>query len=240
MAKKKKQPQDLRSKQPEFRSTPFSALKHAAVAPPTARTPETAPPPPPPAPVKTDESELFLQAMGGVKPLGTRKQAVHPSPLKRPSAPVPAPKQCGRTEADRAEAEAFTQAIGRLKLDVTFVDILPGEDELKPLAVNRLRQLKRGVINVDRQLDLHGLTRDEALAALPRFLHSARSQGEKAVLIITGKGNNSPAEPVLQQAVTGWLREKGKEMVVEFAPAPREMGGSGAFVVFLRAMVPPE
>ena len=31
-----------------------------------------------------------------------------------------------------------------------------------------------------------------------------------------------------------WLREDGKEMVVEFLPAPRQMGGDGAIVVFLR------
>ncbi|HWR73104.1 MAG TPA: DNA mismatch repair protein MutS, partial [Nitrospirota bacterium] len=31
-----------------------------------------------------------------------------------------------------------------------------------------------------------------------------------------------------------WLREQGKGMVAEFAPAPRDKGGSGAFVVFLR------
>ncbi|HSC70120.1 MAG TPA: Smr/MutS family protein, partial [Candidatus Methylomirabilis sp.] len=53
-------------------------------------------------------------------------------------------------------------------------------------------------------------------------------------LVITGKGLNSPAEPVLQGAVAGWLRDKGKGMVAEFAPAPRQMGGSGAYVVFLK------
>jgi DNA-nicking Smr family endonuclease len=83
-------------------------------------------------------------------------------------------------------------------------------------------------------LDLHGLRREEALAALPRFLRSALQKGQKAVLVITGKGNHSAEEPVLQQAVASWLREAGRELVVEFAPAPREMGGSGAFVVFLR------
>ena len=35
-------------------------------------------------------------------------------------------------------------------------------------------------------------------------------------------------------AVAGWLRENGKGMVSEFAPAPKEMGGSGAFVLFLK------
>jgi DNA-nicking Smr family endonuclease len=57
---------------------------------------------------------------------------------------------------------------------------------------------------------------------------------QAAVLVITGKGNNSTGEPVLQQAVAAWLRDAGRELVLEIAPAPREMGGSGAFVVFLR------
>ena len=135
---------------------------------------------------------------------------------------------------DSAATELFLQEIGRLKLEVKFAESLPDEDELKPLSGNRLKQLKRGVIAVDYQLDLHGLTRDEALAELPRFLRTARMKGQSAVLVITGKGNNSAGEPVLQQAVAAWFRNAGRELVIEFAPAPREMGGSGAFVVFLR------
>jgi len=30
------------------------------------------------------------------------------------------------------------------------------------------------------------------------------------------------------------LRDAGREFILEFAPAPREMWGGGAFVVFLR------
>ncbi|MEI6305584.1 MAG: Smr/MutS family protein, partial [Deltaproteobacteria bacterium] len=137
-------------------------------------------------------------------------------------------------EVSPEEQEAFCQAIGQLRLDVTFTDAVPEEDELKPLGGNRLRQLKKGIIRLDRQLDLHGLTRDEATEALKCFLRNARNQKEKAVLVITGKGLNSTGEPVLLQAVAAWLRDSGKEFVLEFAPAPREMGGSGAFVVFLR------
>jgi DNA-nicking Smr family endonuclease len=140
-----------------------------------------------------------------------------------------------RLEKERTDSEAFTKAIGQLKLDVTFCDQAPEDDEIKPLGANRLRQLKRGIVSVERQLDLHGLTREEALVALARFLKSASVHGEKAVLVITGKGNNSPGEPVLQQAVVAWLRDSGRKLVVEFAPAPREMGGSGAFVIFLRS-----
>jgi DNA-nicking Smr family endonuclease len=96
--------------------------------------------------------------------------------------------------------------------------------------------VKRGIIAVSHQLDLHGLTREEALAALPRFLDTARRKGQKAALVITGKGINSPGEPVLQQAIASWLRDAGRGMVLEFAPAPRELGGGGAYVVFLRPL----
>jgi DNA-nicking Smr family endonuclease len=130
--------------------------------------------------------------------------------------------------------DLFIQEISRLKLDTKFVDSLPDDGEMKALSGNRLRQVKRGVVSVEYQLDLHGLRREEALIALPRFLRSAIQKGQKAVLVITGKGNHSAEEPVLQQAVASWLREAGRELVVEFAPAPREMGGSGAFVLFLR------
>ncbi|NVN89025.1 MAG: Smr/MutS family protein [Desulfuromonadales bacterium] len=231
MAKKKSQQNP--PKPVEFRTTPFSTLKGVAVA--------TPPPPILPQPVETrkapiaDDTELFLQAMEDVKQLNGRTTL-----SAKASQQSLKPAATGRAiterhlEKERSDSEAFAQAIGQLKLDVTFCDQTPEDDEIKPLGANRLRQLKRGIVSVERQLDLHGLTREEALGALPRFLQSASAYGEKAVLVITGKGNNSPGEPVLQQAVVAWLRDAGKKLVVEFAPAPREMGGSGAFVVFLR------
>jgi DNA-nicking Smr family endonuclease len=233
MAKKK--PRHNAPKPAEFHTTPFSTLKGMTVAVKPRSSEPTRPVPSPPKPVE-DDTELFLRAMNDVKRLD--RSASPPGAASQPR--KPGHGQAGhpvgepRGEIDRNEREAFARAIGQLKLDVTFCDQTPEDEELKPLGANRLRQLKRGVISVERQLDLHGLTREEALDALPRFLESAAVHGEKAVLVITGKGNNSPAEPVLQQAVAGWLRDAGKRLVVEFAPAPPEMGGSGAFVVFLR------
>ena len=69
---------------------------------------------------------------------------------------------------------------------------------------------------------------------LDRFVKGAYNRGQKGVLVITGKGNNSPVEPVLKAAVAGWLRDAGKGMVSEFVQAPNEMGGGGAYVVFLK------
>lgn len=239
MSARAKKQKPVPPRPPEFRTSPFAELKGVVVtvpqpaeAPPAAKVPATV------SRQTTDDSELFLQAMAGVAPLTppvtNRKltmAALSPRAVVTKPAAIP---------TDPDSRKVFLHEVERLKLDVKFEEKLPDEDELKPLGGNRLRLLKRGVIRLDRQLDLHGLTRDEALSALGRFLHSARLAGEKAVLVITGKGMHSNEGPVLNQAVAAWLREQGRGSVSEYAPAPRELGGSGAFVVFLRPLDKPE
>jgi DNA-nicking Smr family endonuclease len=165
---------------------------------------------------------LFLRSVADVK----RISPPQPSEKKAKVAVSVPPK------IDDAESRLFLQSLD--KMDVTFRDELPDVEPLRPVAINRLRQLKSGAIRIDLELDLHGLTREEALESLKHFISGAYNRGQKAVLVITGKGNNSPGEPVLQGAVVSWLRENGKTMVAEFSPAPQQMGGGGALVVFLK------
>ena len=232
MAKKSLRQQNP-PKPKEFHVSPFGALKGIAVA-------ETEPvEPAKPVVRKTAEPadngiDLFLQAVADVRPLqSSGKKPAQAGSHSQQKAAI-------KTGDDLLVVEegAFLEEINRLKLDTKFADAIPDEGELQPLAGNRLRQVKRGIVSVSHQLDLHGLTREEALEALPRFLQSARNKGQKAVLVITGKGNHSSEEPVLHQAVASWLRDAGRAVVLEFAPAPREMGGSGAYVVFLRPPPP--
>jgi len=235
---KKKQKTVSHSKQDIFKTSPFNALKGIVVEKPTEKPVEpVAIPAARPAPPE-DDTTLFIQAMQDVKRVHTQEK------------PQPAATKAGQVTTDiakkteivpkavhaipQSEQDTFIKAIKQLRLDISFEDRLPEEEELRPLGGNRLKQLKKGVISVERQIDLHGLTRVEALEALPIFFESAARHGEKAVLIITGKGTNSPGEPVIQQAVAAWLKDAGRQYAAEFAPAPREMGGSGAFVVFLK------
>lgn len=231
---KKNQRQQNPPKPKEFHVTPFGALKGVAVSaaepvqplqPVIKNVPET----------PDDGLDLFLLAVEGARPL----QSSVKKPVRKDSPPVQRTAEKRGEELRVLEESTFLEEIGRLKLDTNFSDSIPDDGELQPLAGNRLRQVKRGVVSVSHQLDLHGLTREEALEALPRFLNNARNKGQKAVLIITGKGNHSPEEPVLHQAVASWLRDSGRTTVLEFAPAPREMGGSGAYVVFLRQISTP-
>lgn len=218
----------------EFHVSPFGFLKGIAVAE-TARVEQPVSPAPPAVTESADNSrDLFLKAVADVRPFHAsgKKTAVAGShPLQK------SVTKAGE-ELQVVEEGAFLEEIGRLKLDTKFADAIPDEGELQPLSGNRLRQVKRGVVSVSHQLDLHGLTREEALEALPLFLRTAQQRDQKAVLVITGKGNHSSEEPVLHQAVASWLRDAGRTVVLEFTPAPREMGGSGAFVVFLRRLPP--
>jgi DNA-nicking Smr family endonuclease len=208
----------------EFSVSPFKTLKGLqakAAEPPVRREP------PQQLPAgEEDDEDLFFRAVADVKPLNPVAGGVKTQQNKPPQRPTPVPP---------AERNLFLQTVENLVMDVVFTDELP-EDvmPLRPLPVNRLRQLKRRAIHIDYELDLHGLKKDEALASLANFIASAHNRGKKGVLVITGKGNNSPEGPVLQAAVASWLRDKGKAMVAEFAPAPSRLGGSGAFVVFLK------
>lgn len=235
MARKKQIPTNPPKEKP-FSTSPFAALKGVVVE--AARPAAGEPVKPIVEPeTKRSEDDLFLQAMTGV-------QRIEPQPTsakKKPQSGAVQPRQqpqFTRKPLPRDEVAArkdFLLAVEKLQLDVRFSDSLP-DDELRPLTGNRLRQLKRGIIQLNRQLDLHGLTREEALASLAPFLAAARSAGEKGVLVITGKGTHSVDGPVLQQTVAGWLRDQGRELVAEYAPAPAELGGSGAFVIFLRPL----
>jgi len=209
-----------------FATSPFAALKgvKAEVSPPEVKQPSK---PAPPAVKDQGDADLFLRAMADVQRLHEVKR-----PLAAESRPPAVKPMVRRIEEE--EQQVFLQALQQLKLDVTFRDELPEDAPSLPRSCNRLRQLRRGTIRIDYELDLHGLTRDEAMDALAAFIGGAYRRGQQAVLVITGKGNSSPGEPVLLGAVQEWLRKEGKPMVSETVMAPKEMGGDGAVVVFIR------
>jgi DNA-nicking Smr family endonuclease len=210
-----------------FEHSPFKALKGFTPSPQTAK----------PKPVSSrgrekpaeDDSDLFQRAVEGVNKL--QEEDVPASAVVQPKSATPArPAPAQRDERLFLDAMKNIGTVAKGKTD--------DEDDVdggnRRSATSRMRQLKRGTIRIAEELDLHGYLRDEAIARLGTFVTAAFGRGQQAVLVITGKGINSPEGPVLQGAVAEWLRSAGKGMVAEFSPAPRDMGGSGAYVVFLK------
>jgi DNA-nicking Smr family endonuclease len=110
---------------------------------------------------------------------------------------------------------------------------------LAPLE-RRLRQkLARGRAAPDAAIDLHGMRRQEAFAALREFLARAQIAGARLVLVVTGKGEraaSAEATPgILRNSVPNWLRGADyRAIVLGFEEASRPHGGAGALYVRLR------
>jgi len=104
-------------------------------------------------------------------------------------------------------------------------------------------RLRKGKMNPDRRVDLHGMTADVAHAVLTQFILGAHSSGARLVLVITGKGRlHGPSDTVMPQrrgtirhSVPEWLRQAPvRDKVVQVIPAHRKHGGDGAYYVYLR------
>jgi DNA-nicking Smr family endonuclease len=109
-------------------------------------------------------------------------------------------------------------------------------------------RLRRGTMEPEARLDLHGFTEAAAHGALVTFLRSAQMRGHRLALVVTGKGGKPPdphapfdlelnarARGVLKSVVPRWLNEPGLAgIVADCRPAHRKHGGRGALYVYLR------
>jgi DNA-nicking Smr family endonuclease len=101
------------------------------------------------------------------------------------------------------------------------------------IQTRQFRRLQRGQLPIEGRLDLHGLTRPQALEKLRAFIASAQKRGIRQVLIIHGKGYQSEGgEAILKPAVAAWLRKIRAAMA--FCPAQAADGGDGALYVLLK------
>jgi DNA-nicking Smr family endonuclease len=97
-------------------------------------------------------------------------------------------------------------------------------------------KLRRGHWSIQHQLDLHGLTRDEAREALAQFVREAGRRGLRCLRVVHGKGHGSPGrQPVLKAKVQRWLAQCAE--VIAFAQASGPEGGAGALIVLLAGKV---
>ncbi|HXJ02062.1 MAG TPA: Smr/MutS family protein [Micropepsaceae bacterium] len=89
--------------------------------------------------------------------------------------------------------------------------------------------LRRGRLEPEARLDLHGLTQEGAYRALLGFLSRAQADGQKLVLVITGKGG------VLRAQLPLWLGQPDmRALVAGLNEAHVKHGGAGAFYVLLK------
>jgi len=218
-------------KQPEPFHAPFARLKQRLRPPAPAAPAPPRPPPPPPAPPpprEASEDELWAEAVAGVAPLEQGPGRAGPPP------PAPRPDAFWHPDLDALKAlEALVS--GEAPFDLADSDEFI-EGRVPGLDAGIVRRLRRGEFAVQGHIDLHGMTRDEAKAAVDGFLRASRRAGKRCVLLVHGRGIHSKDQvPILKDALRSWLATaRFGRHVLAFATARPVDGGAGALYVLLR------
>lgn len=169
------------------------------------------------------EREAFSRAVGPVTPLAPHGRVEGHRPQ-----PAPRPRQ-RELDEESVLRESLSDEFDAESLMETDESLAWCRDHVGP---DVLRKLRRGVWVVQGQIDLHGLTRDEARESLIDFLRQADKRGWRCVRVVHGKGIGSPGrQPVLKGKVRNWLVQCGQ--VLAFAQATGPDGGAGALLVLL-------
>jgi DNA-nicking Smr family endonuclease len=165
------------------------------------------------------EAELWTIVTANVRPFRARPAPVEPPP------PAPAPSVSLRESGQKPAPVAHRDRPPAPKPPTPLVEI-----------DHRTRvKIKRGRLDVDARLDLHGMRQDEAQRALIGFLRRAQADGARVAIVVTGKGLSREEGGVLRRVVPMWLQAPGlRDVVVGFGEAARHHGGEGALYVQIR------
>jgi DNA-nicking Smr family endonuclease len=167
----------------------------------------------------TSDADLFQQAVDGVIPIASSNRLPPARPatrLQHPSKTVPAPVVSDNW-SDHGVSEVAPTSFLRVGLNNMT-----------------LRKLRRGQWPVRDEIDLHGLTSDEARRMLADFLNHALRSNYRCVNVIHGKGWRAEGgEGILKIRVRHWLTQHPQ--VLAFCEAPANAGGGGAVWVLLKS-----
>ena len=165
---------------------------------------------------------LFREAVGVVRSVDNDRVEDN----RRPTAPLVR----NSDQDDRSVMESLLE-------DLSESDLLETGEHLSYTqpGVQRsvLRKLKSGRYSIQSEIDLHGLTVNEARLELSDFLKAAQERRHLCIRVIHGKGRKiANKSPRLKPAVNQWLQRNKR--VLAFCSARINDGGTGAVYVLLK------
>lgn len=201
----------------------FEDLRHFVPKDPIKAAEEQGPPISNPT---NDEDDFFREAMKDVKrlPLGKLRVANNPPPLE------PAPAISPESERRMLE-EILDERHGINTIDLP--EYMEGyAEDINPLTMEKLRN---GEFSVQKVLDLHGYTSEDAEALFEEFLKDSIRSNLRCIKVIHGRGLKSKAGPVLKEKLKGWImRAMHRKWITAFSNAPMKEGGPGATNILLK------
>jgi DNA-nicking Smr family endonuclease len=183
--------------------------------------------------LSSEDLKLWDKVTGSTKPLDKKKPVVHDTPPKKnklrsvikPQRVSPKIKTLSLSANEPFQKKVILENSQKVKMDM-----------------KAFTKLKKGKLEPEDTLDLHGMTLETAFPALSSFISRAHSTQKRLVLVITGKGKNTDpgyAVPqrngVLRSQVPIWLKEpRLSSLVLQIERAHHRHGGLGAFYIYLR------
>ncbi len=182
-----------------------------------------------------DDRRLWDEVARTATPLGPARTAEPvPEPEEAPPRPEP-PRQ------DPIIARAKPPAGPQITYDLAPDPHLALARANPHMDRRRFDKLRRGRLEPEARIDLHGMTAERAHAALTGFILRASAEDLRLVLVITGKGrpDDGSAAPrrqgILRHSLPHWLAAPPlNARVLQVASAHQRHGGAGAFYVYLR------
>ena len=187
---------------------------------------------------KPKDMELWHQVARSAKPLRGRDRHAVYSPLKQDDGNDiggPAPRRKTASAPRRAAGESALPAAAPKAGTAKHRQPCLAHGQVAGVDRRTAERMKRGRMQVEARLDLHGLTQAEAHRALDAFVAASYDIGRRCVLIITGKGQGKQEGGVLRGRVPQWLNQApNRGRVLAFDYAQQRDGGTGALYVMLR------
>ena len=174
------------------------------------------------------EEDFFLKNMKGVKP------------FKKDTSIV----KTKTTNEKNVELNKKTNTKNTNKQTITEDKVSSSEFKLSFGGINK--ELKRGKINIDRRIDLHGYSLVKAHEKFISEVKKNYNKNKRCLLFITGKGIHNKTENdhdksqklfygKIKNSIINWINEYDlKKYILTYQDAGFEHGGDGAIFVYLR------
>jgi DNA-nicking Smr family endonuclease len=171
-----------------------------------------------------DERFVYAEAMEGVQ------QISHDKALIR--RPAPTKIRCTTTIED--PQQLLEEAVrDKRKLNVTNMpEYMEGYAEgINPVT---LEKLKNSEFSIQKTLDLHGFSLEDAQKTFEEFITDSIKNGLNCVKVVHGRGLKSRNVPVLKDNLKSWIiRAINRKWVTAFSSARMCDGGPGATCILL-------
>ena len=174
-----------------------------------------------------EESALWQRVTATVRPIARRPLRPEPAEVETAATPAAVAKR-GRVPPLRVPAAT------PLAQQRPLADTLDGGWD---------RRLRRGAVQPDWAIDLHGHTLDSARRTLDSALDQALAEGVRVLLLITGKPpregdhglDGRPRRGLIRASIAGWLQSsRHAARIAAVRNAHPRHGGAGALYVVLR------